>query len=208
MKILVTAFEPYDQWSENSSWEALSEMLKLYGLPDGLTTRRYPVDLQRLEVRLYKDLEAGYDAVLHLGQSPGASSIHLETIAVNIAGVTYNSGRLWGPLIPGAPTAYQSSLPLNQIRDELLSEKIPASITYHAGTYLCNAIFFLSHHWHAQQGRACKIGFAHFPLITEQVVEKGREMPSLTKLELAKAIARMIGTVRNQSLDPKDSLIA
>jgi hypothetical protein len=33
-------------------------------------------------------------------------------------------------------------------------------------------------------------------------------MPSLTKLELAKAIARMVGTIRNQSLDPKDSLIA
>jgi pyroglutamyl-peptidase len=208
LKILVTAFEPYDQWSENSSWEALSEMLKVYGLPEGLTTRRYPVDLQRLEERLFKDLESGFDAVLHLGQSPGSSSIHIETIAVNIAGVTYNSGRLWGPLVDSAPTAYQSSLPSNRIRDELLSEKIPTTITYHAGTYLCNAIFYLSQHWHAQRRRVCQVGFAHFPLITEQVVEKGRDMPSLTKLELAKAIAIMIGVLRNQSLEPKASVIA
>ena len=85
MKILVTAFEPYDQWSENSSWEALSEMLKLYGLPEGLTTRRYPVDLQRLEARLYKDLEAGFGSVLPPGHSPGSSPMYPDTTPLNIA---------------------------------------------------------------------------------------------------------------------------
>lgn len=208
MKILVTAFEPYDQWSENSSWEALSEMLKVYGLPEGLTTRRYPVDLERLKERLYKDLELGFDAVLHLGQSPGSSSIHLETIAVNIAGVTYNGGQLYGPLVDGAPTAYQSSLPLNQLRDQLHDERIPASITYHAGTYLCNAVFYLTQHWHAARHRKCQVGFTHFPLITDQVVDNRRDMPSLTKLELAKAIAIMVGVLRGQSVSPNAPLLA
>lgn len=208
MKILVTAFEPYDQWSENSSWEALSEMLKVYGVPPGLTTRRYPVDLDRLKERLYKDLEQGFDAVLHLGQSPGASSIHLETIAVNIAGVTYNGGKLWGPLVQGAPVAYHSSLPLDQLRQELIDERIPSTITYHAGTYLCNAIFYLSHHWHASRQRNSRIGFAHFPLMTEQVVEARRDMPSLTKLELAKAIAIMLGVLRNQRITNTPAFLA
>lgn len=183
-------------------------MLKQYGLPEGVTTRRYPVDLQLLKDRLYKDLEHGFDAILHLGQSPGASAIHLETIAVNIAGVTYNSGRLWGPLVDGAPTAYQSGLPLDLMRDELTNEKIPTSITYHAGTYLCNAIFYLSHHWHASRQKNCQIGFAHFPLMTEQVVEARREMASLTKLELAKAIAIMLGVLRKRSTDIHPSMLA
>jgi pyroglutamyl-peptidase len=208
LKILVTAFEPYDQWSENSSWEALSEMLRLYGLPDGVTTRRYPVDIERLKERLYKDLEHGFDAVLHLGQSPGSSSIHLETIAVNIAGVTYNGGRLWGPLVEGAPTAYQTTLPIDQIRDELIKERIPTAITYHAGTYLCNAVFYLTQHWHAARQKTCQIGFTHCPLMTDQVVENRREMPSLTKLELAKAIAIMLGVLRNRSLTPQAALLA
>lgn len=208
LKILVTAFDPYDQWSENSSWEALAEMLKEYGLPEGVTTRRYPVDLERLKERLHKDLEHGFDAVLHLGQSPGASAIHLETIAVNIAGVSYNGGKLWGPLVSGAPTAYQSSLPMDQFREELLNERIPASITYHAGTYLCNAVFYLTQHWHASRQKECKVGFAHFPLLTDQVVENRREMPSLTKLELAKAIRIMLGVLRKESDTPTGALIA
>ena len=84
MKILLTAFEPYDRWDTNSSWESLTEMLKQYGLPEGVTTRRYPVDLETLKQRLDKDLSNGFDAVLHLGQSPGSSSIHLEALAVNV----------------------------------------------------------------------------------------------------------------------------
>jgi len=199
LKILITAFEPYDHWSENSSWEALSEMLKEYGVPEGVTTRRYPVELAGLKARLYKDLEHGFDTVLHLGQSPGASSIHLETIAVNIAGVTYNEGRLWGPLVEGGPTAYQTTLPLDSIRRELLEERIPASITYHAGTYLCNAVFYLTQHWHQVRQRPCQVGFTHFPLMTQQVVEHGREMPSLTKQELAKALAILLNVIRNKA---------
>jgi len=208
LKILVTAFEPYDTWTENSSWEALTEMLKLYGLPEGVTTRRYPVDLPLLKDRLYKDLEHGFDTVLHLGQSPGASAIHLEAIAVNVAGVHYNSGRLWGPLVEAAPIAYQSQLPLDRLRDELLSEKIPASITYHAGTYLCNAIFYLTQHWHSTKNRNCRVGFAHFPLMTDQVFEQRREMPSLTKLELARAVAIMVGVLRNEYIEPQSSMLA
>lgn len=208
LRILVTAFEPYDQWSENSSWESLKEMLKEYGPPEGVTTRRYPVDLEKLKERLFKDLECGFDAVLHLGQSPGASAIHLETIAVNIAGVTYNGGKLWGPLIEGAPTAYQTSMPLDLFREELLNEKIPASITYHAGTYLCNAVFYLTQHWHASRNKQCKAGFVHFPLFTEQVVDVRREMPSLTKLEMAKAIHIMLGVLSGQATTPHDILIA
>ncbi|MFM7518439.1 MAG: pyroglutamyl-peptidase I [Pirellula sp.] len=208
LRILVTAFEPYDQWSENSSWEALTEMLKEYGLPEGVTTRRYPVDLEKLKERLFKDLEYGFDAVLHLGQSPGASAIHLETIAVNIAGMTYNDGKLWGPLIDGAPTAYQTSMPLDLFREELLNKRIPASITYHAGTYLCNAVFYLTQHWHASRYKHCKVGFVHFPLLTEQVVDVRREMPSLTKLEMAKAIRIMLEVLRSHATTPSDGLIA
>ena len=196
LKILVTAFEPYDRWATNSSWDALSEMLKRWGPPPGVTTRRYPVDLEKLRVRLSKDLEQGFDAVLLLGQSPSASDIHLESLAVNIAGVQYNSGRLYGPLEHGGPAAYQSRMPIDRLRDALDREGVNASISYHAGTYLCNAIFYLTEHWHRQRGRDCQVGFAHFPLTTEQVRAEGREFGGVSRLDLAKGIAIMIEELR------------
>ena len=192
----MTAFEPYDRWATNSSWDALSEMLKRWGVPPGVTTRRYPVDLGKLRDRLSKDFEQGFDAVLLLGQSPSASDIHLESLAVNIAGVQYNSGRLYGPLEHGGPAAYQSRMPIDRLRDALDRGGVPASISYHAGTYLCNAIFYLTEHWHRQRGRDCQVGFAHFPLTTEQVRADGREFGGVSRLDLAKGIAIMIEELR------------
>jgi pyroglutamyl-peptidase len=201
LKILVSAFEPYDQWSSNSSWDGLTELLRTRGILEGVTTRRYPVDLDQLHSRLSKDLELGFDAVLHLGQAPGSCAIHLESIAINVAGITSHPGALFGPLIPDAPIAYRSRLPLGKLCAELHSSGIPASISYHAGTYLCNAVMFLTHHWHAKRGRDCLVGFAHFPLTLEQNILSGREMPGLPKTDLARAIDVMLLVLRETVLE-------
>lgn len=208
LKILVTAFEPYDQWRSNSSWDALTEFLREYGVPPGVTTRRYPVDLDTLNERLSKDLEKGYDGVMHLGQSPGSSGIHLEAIAVNVAGVTYAPGTLFGPIVKDAPVAYRTRCPLNKMCGELHSSGIPASISYHAGTYLCNAAMFLSHHWHAVRNLDCCIGFAHMPLTLEQSIASGREMPGLTVKDLARSIHCMINVLRTAVHDATSTVLA
>ncbi|HAC91137.1 MAG TPA: hypothetical protein DCF63_10985 [Planctomycetaceae bacterium] len=77
VRILLTAFEAYEQWSENSSWLTLIELLKDRLHQGDLVTRRYPVDLPSLRERLYQDLQMGFDTVLHLGQSPGSPNIKL-----------------------------------------------------------------------------------------------------------------------------------
>ena len=84
--VLVTAFEPYDCWPENSSWLTLVELTK--NLPDApaVTTRLYPVDVGAMRKRLSKDLEADYDYALHLGQAPGAACVRLEAIGINVVG--------------------------------------------------------------------------------------------------------------------------
>jgi len=196
LKILVTAFEPYDHWRTNSSWEALTELLRTRGVPAGVTTRRYPVDLDKLTERLSQDLEKGFDAVLHLGQAPGACAIHLETIAVNVAGVTHSPGGWFGPIVPDAPVAYRSRYRVSELCAEINSGGVPASISYHAGTYLCNALFYLSHHWHAIRGIDCPVGFAHIPLTLDQIIESGREMPGLPKADLARGLDLMLVHLR------------
>ena len=119
LRVLLTAFEPYDSWEQNSSWEALITFLHHRGLPPGVTTRRYPVDLAELQSRLDKDLAKGYDAVLHLGQAPGISRVQMEAIAVNVAGMTEAMGDFFGPLVSNAPIAYRTNFPLDQWNLEL-----------------------------------------------------------------------------------------
>lgn len=188
MQVLLTAFEPYDQWSENSSWLALVDLLRARPSDLELITRRYPVDLPELRERLEGDLEKGPDAVLHLGQAPGISSVKLEAIALNIAGCVDDHGRELPQLIEAGPLAFQSSMPLGRWSDLLCKAGIPAAVSYHAGTFLCNATMYLSHHWHHVRKMQVPTGFMHLPLATEQVAEHHRGLPSLPASMLAAAV--------------------
>lgn len=196
MRVLLTAFEPYDQWTTNSSWLALVEMLKEFPSAGTLVTRRYPVDLHALQEKLRQDLQRDFDVVLHLGQSPGASSIKLEAIALNAAGCLDERGAELDEIIPGGPVAYRSSMPLGRWAELLRSNHIPSVISYHAGTFLCNAIMYLSHHElqvrAKKHPRSCKVGFVHLPLATEQVASRSQSLPSLPLSTLARAVRLLV----------------
>ncbi len=143
------------------------------GSPNGgsLVTRRYPVDLPLLQEKLHKDLKQGFDVVLHMGQSPGASSIKLEAIALNAAGCLEDRGDELDEIIPGGPLAYRSNMPLSRWASLLRSHQIPTIVSYHAGTFLCNAVMYLSHHalmpatgkkqTSKKRQDPCRVGFVH-----------------------------------------------
>lgn len=179
VKILVTAFEPYENWQENASWLVLMEYLRTHPADSRVTTRRYPVDFDLLKSKLRQDLEKGFDVVLHLGQAPGSSHIRLEALAVNVAGRTEASGTDLPPVMAGGAVAYRSHLPLAYWSQHLQQQGIPTQISYHAGTFLCNAAMYLSHAWQRELQRPDAVGFIHLPLLPSQVVQDGRAMPSM-----------------------------
>jgi pyroglutamyl-peptidase len=79
-------------------------------------------------------------------------------------------------------------MPLDRWHQLLLRQSIPAQISYHAGTYLCNAIMYLTHHWLAERGQNIPVGFIHLPLATSQVVDHLQAWASLPVTTLAQAI--------------------
>jgi pyroglutamyl-peptidase len=197
MRVLLTAFEPYAEWPTNSSWLTLAELLRHRAPGAGLVTRRYPVDLARLEQALYKDLVQDFDAVVHLGQAPGTPLIRLEALAINAGGSMAESLGGTERLVPHAPEAYRTQMPLERWLQVLQQKSIPAQISYHAGTYLCNAVMFLSHHWMAQAGKSTPVGFIHLPLTTQQVVGSGRPLASLPVETLAMAVASLLDDLQS-----------
>lgn len=188
MRVLLTAFEPYAEWPTNSSWLSLVEVLKHRPASATLTTRRYPVDFERLQELLHRDLAQGFDAILHLGQAPGAPVIRLESFALNIGGPVHGDSQQTRSLVPSGPAAYRSRMPLDRWNQLLLQQFIPTQVSYHAGTYLCNAIMYLTHHWLAERGLHTPVGFIHLPLATSQVVDQAQACASLPVSTLAQAI--------------------
>lgn len=187
---LITAFEPYDRWEDNASWEALVEFTSWYGGDVDLTTRRYPVELSAMSQSLRRDLTAGYDFAIHLGQSPIAGNVKLESVGLNLR----TDGT---PLIVGAAAAYHSPLPLRQLAGELNHASIPCTVSTHAGTYLCNAALYLSHHYTSMQGLPTESMFVHLPLTPTQVAKQlaagqNAELSSMSTPMSAAAIGKIL----------------
>ena len=181
-RILLTAFEPYDRWKENSSWLALMDLTSWYEGDLKITTRRYPVDLPKMKSQLEEDLRLDFDYAIHLGQSPGSPIVKLESVGLNVR----TNGE---PLLGDAPTAYRSMLDLESCLDRLTAAGIPAQVSHHAGTYLCNAVLYFSQHFAGMMGRRTQSLFIHLPLTPGQVASDGASMPSMSTPMQSAAVA-------------------
>ena len=190
--VLITAFEPYDRWPENSSWLALVELTR--ELPPGpkIVTRRYQVDFEAVRSRLHDDLAANYDFVLHLGQAPGISRVHLEAIGVNIGGHSSQTPDQFQPLVPGGPAAYHSGLPLAAWSAKIRELGIPCQVSFHAGTYLCNALLYLTHDIARERQLKTQATFIHLPLAPQQVLAERQDWPTLPSSLCAEAVRLIV----------------
>ncbi|MEX0824667.1 MAG: pyroglutamyl-peptidase I [Pirellulaceae bacterium] len=171
--VLITAFEPYEEWEENSSWLALIELTNWFDSGGRVTTRRYPANFDTVHKRLREDLRAEYDVMLHLGQLPGAPVLTLESVGLNLR----NDGTA---LFTGGPVAYQSALPLTRWESKLREAGIPAKVSHHAGTYLCNATLFATHHLARELGVNTQAAFIHVPLAPAQVAKAEKPLASIS----------------------------
>jgi len=194
--VLMTAFEAYDDWKSNASWLALVELTK--DLPEHLriTTRLYPVNYDQVRKKLAEDLTGGHDIILHLGQAPGSSRICLEEIAINVAGRGSLRGEEFGTLIDDGPVAYRSTLPLGDWARHLRSERFPAEVSHHAGTYLCNATLYMTHHIAKVLGITVQATFIHLPLDVSQVIDSHAEQPFMAASTVANALRSLLSQIQ------------
>jgi pyroglutamyl-peptidase len=187
-RVLLTAFEPFGGWQTNSSWLTLVELTKDLPQTPQVTTRLYPVDFGQLKERLPQDLARGYDIVLHMGQATGSSCIQLETVALNLAFSPELTADQCTPLAPDGPLAYRTGLPAAELSAKLRQSGIPAQVSYHAGTYLCNAALYLSHHYAASNQLPVESLLLHLPLDTTQVADSPNNLASLPASTSAQAV--------------------
>lgn len=196
-RVLITAFEPYGPWQANASWLAVMELTR--DLPKDLqvTTRLYPVDFARVRDRLTQDLAQNYDVAIHLGQAPGEAAIRLETVGLNVRGPARDghADGSFGPLVDDGPLAYASALPMVELAQRLRAAGIPACVSHHAGTYVCNATFYFAHYFAEKMALSTRIGFLHLPLETSQAATDGTNLPSLPASVAAAAIREMLAAV-------------
>lgn len=203
-RILLTAFEPYEPWSTNASWLALIELTRELPTEVEITTRLYPVELEAMKQKLAEDLKARYDFAFHVGQAPKSSCIQLEEVALNVAskGHTVECEQEASVVCAGGPDAYRSQLPVREFAATLRANGIPARVSFHAGTYLCNASLYWSCRLAQELDLPTKSTFVHIPLDTSQVLELDEQTPFMPSSMVADGLRLLMQLATSEVPQP------
>lgn len=109
------------------------------------------------------------DALISLGVAVGRDVVSLEQVAINLdsAGIEDNDGdrRCDEPIAPDGREAYFSSLPVRASFERLRAAGEPVEISYTAGTYVCNHVFYEGQRISRELGLSIPAGFVHVPAI-------------------------------------------
>ncbi len=172
MKIAVTAFEPFGGEKVNPSQQVLD---RIGVVTDGVKVVKkvLPVSYVSAEKELLTLLrEEDPDMVLCMGQAGGRAAPSFEKIAVNYdeADIPDNDGlkRSGAVIRPDGPAAYFSNLPLKKMVDNIHKENMPAYISWDAGRFICNHVFYCLMEWIHGSKPGALGGFLHLPYSTAQ----------------------------------------
>ncbi|MEA2067139.1 MAG: pyroglutamyl-peptidase I [Thermotogota bacterium] len=196
-KILISYFEPFGEEKENSSELAVNAYFKQYPeMKTSIVAIKLPTTFKDSANKLIKSISSeNPDIILMFGQAMGRKNISIERVAVNIidARIPDNEGEqpIDKPVIPGGKNAYFSSLPVRKIKDALEEKNIPVSISYSAGTYVCNYLFYSVMHFIEYNKLETRAGFVHLPLSSSQI-EENSDKPSLSQQMLVDGLNEII----------------
>ncbi len=174
--LLVTGFEPFGSDDFNPSGEVAK---RLDGKEVGecrVQSRILPVEwgtVKKVLTGLVDDLDPV--VVLSLGLAGGSPSISVEKVAVNYtAEAKDNAGKIpeERAICRDGADAYFATIPAEKIVSRLVQTKIPARLTFSAGTYLCNYAFYTAACHVKTAGKRAKVGFVHVPATPEMVAGK------------------------------------
>ncbi|MGC9384278.1 MAG: pyroglutamyl-peptidase I [Kosmotogaceae bacterium] len=196
-KILISYFEPFGEEKENSSELTVNAYFKQCPeVKKWAVAVKLPTTFKDSANKLIETISSeNPDIVLMFGQAAGRKTISIERVAINIidARIPDNKGEqpIDKPIIPGGKNAYFSTLPTREIKKALDVKDIPSAISYSAGTYVCNYLFYSTMHFIEYNELETRAGFVHLPLSSLQS-EENSDKPSLSQQMLIDGLNEII----------------
>ena len=202
--VLITGFEPFGGETVNPSAQLVQS---LQGAPLAPGVRVEAVVLPCVFDAAIEALTAHVDRlkprlVLCCGQAGGRSALSLERVALNLddARIPDNTGAqpIDRPVHDGGPAAYFTTLPVKAMVRALRDAGLPAELSYSAGTFVCNHVFYGLMHLARRRPWLRQAGFMHVPYLPQQAAFQP-EAPSMaldtmgTGLRLALLVALRTG---------------
>ena len=231
MKILLTAFTPFDGEKINPALEAMKLVKDRLGNLEVVKIEVPTVFRKSIQVVTEAIEKEKPDFVLSIGQAGGREGITPERVAINIddARIPDNEGNqpIDEPIFPDGANAYFSTLPVKAMVEAIRREGLPSSLSNSAGTYVCNhlmygILYFLEKNdcqvrkGHLQYKDSCllydgeekrqavKAGFIHVPYLPEQTKNQ-KNLPSLPLLDMVRGLEAAICAIVENEVDLKNA---
>lgn len=170
-KILITGFEPFGNYTENSSWEVAKTVASCDVFGVEVVAEQLPVSFQRVGAVLRDAVERHKPGVLiMLGQSAFTDRVKLERVALNM--MDSEKGDNDGvkpdeePIYEGGESALFTSLPIKHLHSAIEAQGIAVKISNSAGLYVCNRTYYEA--LRLCKERAMQSIFVHLPLYDGQ----------------------------------------
>ena len=170
-RILLTGFGPFPGISDNPSArlvETLTGASSFAPRDCELRTEVFPTEwgaVGMLVPRLLKSVQP--DVTIHFGVSRQAHSLRIERSAhnrivprVDAAGVLPARRTIH----VGGPARLDSTVAVPRLAAKLRESGVPANSSAHAGSYLCNFLYYHSLAWAMSRDAAAKMLFVHIPV--------------------------------------------
>ena len=198
MKVLLTAFNPFGGESVNPAQEAVeavadkvagAEVVKL------VVPTVFGKSIETVHEAMKKE---NPDVTFCIGQAGGRVGLTPERVAINLndARIEDNEGNqpVDEPIFEDGRTAYFPSLPVKAMVQKIKDAGVPASVSYTAGTFVCNHLMYGVLYYIDKEFPGMKGGFMHVPYLHEQAVNRANT-PSLSKEDIVKGIEAAIAAI-------------
>lgn len=208
MKILVTGFDPFGGEPINPAIESVKK------LPDNIAGAQIiKLEIPTVKGKSIKKIEKAIeehnpDVILSIGQAGGRFDISVERVGINLDDfrIPDNEGNqtIDESIFPDGENAYFVDLPVKAMVKNIQKNKIPASVSYTAGTFICNHVLYGTLYLIHKKYKDKKSGFIHIPFLPEQVINK-KNTPSMELNTIVKGLTAAIEAIVKNDKDIKET---
>ena len=207
MKILVTGFDPFGGEPINPAIESVKR------LPDNIAGAEIiKLEIPTVRKKSLEKIEKAInehnpDVILSIGQAGGRFDISIERVGINLDDfrIPDNEGNqiIDEPVFPDGENSYFVKLPVKAMVQNVQKNNIPASVSYTAGTFVCNHVLYGFLYLIEKKYKGKKSGFIHIPFLPQQVIDK-RNMPSMELNTIVKGLTAAIEAIVKNNEDIKE----
>ena len=176
---LVTGSQPFAGLPTNPAELVLPFVEGMIVEGIAVVTRTTPVSFASLPT-LLPGLISEYRPVfvLALGLALGAPVVRVEAVALNVAHFAIpdneNARPLGGIAFSDGPGSRRASWDAVDIAAAIVAAEVPARVSFHAGTHLCNLTLYTYLGALEMAGSPSPCGFLHLPYLPEQITSMMR----------------------------------